>query len=668
MRRREFIKESLLGAGLLTWPPERIRTFLSILVQEAIPPITSTTHFRDLAEYEEEQHPLLAGRFDEALRVLIPEVKTRPGVVPYAIATIYLRMERYGDGIPYARQACEDNPQDIRYRWMLRALTLHSGQLEKTIQESFRLNVPPAAPATFQFSDVTTSSGTGRLALGRGAAWGDFDNDGSDDILVGAERAPFRLLRNRKDGTFEDVAGNMGLVDPEGLGCYAAQFVDYDNDGFQDIFLTSNGWGGGGRLFLFHNDSGKRFRDSTRAAGLAEPVNAFGSAWADYDNDGLVDLAVAAGIIDPAAGDRIRLYHNEGNGKFREVGEQAGLTQRARWISVCWGDYDGDGRQDLLATSYDAGPFLFRNLGHGRFEDVTSRCGIRNLKHAYTCEFLDFDNDGKLDIFVSTYPEGDYKTMIESKVSRSVVDHSQHQLLFRNNGDGTFRNVTADASVTGWYGAMSSQTGDLDNDGFDEILLGTGNPALDWCEPKVILHNNGKSQFTDVAESSKLVHFGMLHGMALADYDDTGNLSLFGSFGGFYWGSRETSRLYRNSGSGNLSLEIRLVGTRSNRDAIGAKLTALAGQHTIYKWVSGGCGFGSGNSRCVHLGLGQEKQVKHLHIDWPSGLRQSFHFVEAGQRIEITEGQNHWRTLVRFPVGFGRREVPFQRNGPRVRK
>lgn len=654
MRRRDFIREFLVSAGLLSWSPEHVCALARILTQQAIRPHASNEHFRDLAEYEEAQHPLLAGHFDEALKVLIPELKTRPGVVPYAIAAIYLRMERYEEGIPYARQACQDSPDDIRYRWMLRTLTLHSGQPEKTIQESFRLNVPPPAPATFQFSDVTTNSGAGRLALGRGAAWGDFDNDGSDDILVGAERAPFRLLHNRKDGTFEDVAQNMGLVDPEGLGCYASQFVDYDNDGFQDIFLTSNGWGGGGRLFLFHNDRGKRFTDVTRAAGLAEPVNAFGSSWADYDNDGLVDLAVAAGIVDPAAGDRIRLYHNEGNGKFREIGEQAGLLQKARWISVCWGDYDADGRQDLLATSYDAGPFLFRNLGHGRFEDVSERCGIRNAKHAYTCEFLDFDNDGKLDIFVSTYPEGEYKTMIESKSSRGVVDASQHQLLFRNSGDGTFRNVTEEAGITGWYGAMSSQTGDLDNDGFDEILLGTGNPALDWCEPKVILHNNGKRQFTDVAESSKLVHFGMLHGMALSDYDDSGNLSLFGSFGGFYWGSRETSRLYQNSGSGNASLEVRLVGTRSNRDAIGAKITALAGQGTIHKWVNGGNGFGSGNSRCVHLGVGREKKVKHLQIDWPSGLRQSFQFIDAGQRIEITEGQNHWRSLVRFPIRFSR--------------
>ena len=123
---------------------------------------------------------------------------------------------------------------------------------------------------------------------------------------------------------------------------------------------------------------------------------------------------------------------------------------------------------------------------------------------------------------------------------------------------------------------------------------------------------------------------------------------LFGSFGGFYWGTRETSRLYRNSGSGNNSLEVRLVGTRSNRDAIGTKVSALADKRKVFKWVNGGNGFGSNNSRIVHLGLGREQQVDRLQIDWPSGLRQSFQNIPVRQRIEITEGKNSLRSLVKF--------------------
>src|SRR5208282_1781168 len=116
-----------------------------------------------------------------------------------------------------------------------------------------------------------------------------------------------------------------------GVGSYSSQFIDYDNDGFQDIFLCGNGWGGAARLYLFHNEGGKRFVDVTQSAGLAVPIDAFSASWADYDNDGYVDLAVAAGVIEPEGGDRIRLYHNDGNGRFHEVGEQAGLTQKARW-------------------------------------------------------------------------------------------------------------------------------------------------------------------------------------------------------------------------------------------------------------------------------------------------------------------------------------------------
>ncbi len=656
MRRRDFIKDSVFSAGAACCPsyfhePEILQQLLG--PQQGIP-ILGQQQMQDLAQYEEAKHPLLAGRFDEALKILIPAAKQRPGAIPYTIAAIYLRMERWAEGIPYALQACRDTPSDLRYRWILRALTMHAGQPESIIPSEFRLKVPPSAPSPFRFRDVTKTAGAGRLGLGRGAAWADFDNDGYEDILVGAERAPFCLFRNRGDGTFEDVAREVGLIDTVGLGCYASQFIDYDNDGFQDIFFGGNGWGGGGRLFLFHNEGGKRFADVTQSAGLAGSVNAFGASWADFDNDGRLDLAVAAGVIDPEGGDRIRLYHNEGHGKFREVGEPAGLTQRARWISLTWGDYDGDGRQDLLASSFDAGPFLFRNLGNGKFEDMSVKAGIRMQAAAYTPEFFDYNNDGKLDLFVSTYPSGDLtiNTMIESKLG-ATVERAQRQLLFHNNGDGTFRNVTEQAGILGWYGAMSSQVGDLDNDGFDEIMIGTGNPALDWCEPKPLLRNTGNGEFVDIAESAGLVHFGMLHGTSLADYDLSGNLSLFGSFGGFYWGSRETSRLYRNLGSEKNSLEIRLVGTKSNRDAIGARVSAIAGKRSVFKWVNGGNGFGCNNSRIVHLGLDQEAKVDRLQIDWPSGQRQTFQSIPAGHRIEIVEGNDKLRSLVKFRGASG---------------
>src|SRR5579864_3190174 len=525
MKRRDFLTQLIGGAGALSITPKLAASVQSLSPRQESPATgmgPAHLDLNDLAEYQEVRYPLLAGRFDDALKLLLPRVKDRPGTIAYVIATIYFRKEEYANGIPYALQACRDVPTDMRYRWMLRALTMMAGQAEASIPHEFRVKMPGSPSSPFHFEDVTAVSGAGRLALGRGAAWGDFDNDGREDILVGAERAPFCLFRNLGGGIFEDVSDKMGLIDPVGLGCYASQFVDYDNDGFEDIFLSGNGWGGGGRLFLFHNEGGKRFVDVTESSGLAGPVNAFGSSWADYNNDGRADLAVATGILDPEGGDRIRLYHNEGNGRFREVGEHAGLTRKARWISLTWGDYDGDGRQDLLATSYDAGPFLFRNLGNGKFSDVTVEAGIRTQTTAYTPTFFEFDNDGNLDLFVCTYPGGDLtvKTMIEAKLKSTAASPADRQLLFRNNGDGTFRNVTEEVGITGWYGGMSTQVGDFDNDGFDEITIGTGNPELDWAEPKPLFHNDGEGHFTDVAQSAGLVHFGMLHGTTLADYDD----------------------------------------------------------------------------------------------------------------------------------------------------
>lgn len=651
MRRRDFLTRLIGGAGALSLGQQFAVSLQSVSPPQKTPEsAVRPTHsaLNDLAEYQEVRYPLAAGHFDEALKVLLPRLKERPGTIAYVVATIYFRKEEYATGIPYALQACRDVPTDRRYHWMLRALTMMAGRPETSIPNEFRIKMPPSSSSLFHFEDVTTDSGAGRLALGRGAAWGDFDNDGREDILVGAERAPFQLLRNLGNGKFTDVAAEVGLVDPVGLGCYAAQFVDFDNDGYQDIFLSSNGWGGGGRLFLFHNEQGKRFTEITQEAGLGESINAFGASWADYDNDGHLDLAVATGIIDPSDGDRLRLFHNEGSGKFREVGQQAGLTQKARWISVAWGDYDGDGRPDLLAASFDAGCFLFHNLGNGKFEDASEKAGLRGAHHAYTPEFFDYDNDGKLDIFVSTYPDGDFKGMISNYMAGAVMPASQQQLLFHNNGDGTFANVTEKAGITGWYGAMSSQVADLDNDGYPEIVLGTGNPELDWTEPKVLFLNDGRGHFADATTTAGLIHFGMLHGIALADYNDSGNLSMFGSYGGFYWGTRETSRLYRNLGSGNRALEVRLVGTRSNRDAVGARVSATVGSRRIYKWVNGGDGFGSLNSRVVHIGLGRSSMVDFLQVDWPSGVRQSWHSVPGRQRIEIVEGRNAIRTITQF--------------------
>jgi tetratricopeptide (TPR) repeat protein len=618
---------------------------------------------KDNAEIWEATNPIFAGDFEQAIRAWTPLIAAQPGNarLAYALATVYLRLGRYERGIVYARLACKDDPTEVRYKWMLRTQTMMAGLSESTIPFQRRLHVPPSAPSPVHFTDVTQEAGVGNFALGRGVAWGDFDRDGYEDLLVCAERAPFRLFRNLGNGRFMDVAKKMGVIDPVGLGAYAANFVDYNNDGFRDIFLTSSGWGGTNRLFLFHNDRGRRFVDVTNSAGLGEPINAFGASWADFNNDGNVDLAVAAGIAQPE-GDRLRLFRNDGNGTFSEVGVQAGLTDRAQWISVCWGDFNNDGLPDLFAVSFDKGCRLYQNLGNGRFKDVSLKAGIESSAPCYTCEFLDYNNGGYEDLFVSTYPWrgsewDDLRSMVEHQIAGAPAPSGQQQLLFRNNGNGTFTSVNAEAGIIGLYGGMSSQVADIDNDGYPDIILGLGNPQVDWTEPMVLLHNDDHGHFRDIAPSAGLNNSDMLHGIAFADYNRAGNQSFYGSFGGFYWGSRCAAHLYENRGSGQHALEIKLIGTRSNRDAIGARLKAIVGKRIVYKRISGGTGFGSMNSSLVHIGLGALNIAKRIEVSWPSGTRQTFTDVPGGQCVQIVEGSSTLRSLFAFhkPAGPGMR-------------
>jgi tetratricopeptide (TPR) repeat protein len=647
--RRDFLAgvaaASICGAGArakgMNWQGER-----SQIERRAAP--------QDNAETWEAKYPLFAGDFEQAIRAWTPRIAANPSDahLAYGLATAYLRLNRYKQGIVYARLACKDNPSEVRYKWMLRTQTILAGLPESTIPPQFRLHVPLSAPSPVHFLDVTQMAGVENFALGRGVAWGDFDRDGYDDLFVCAERAPFRLFRNLGNGQFVDVGKKMGVVDPVGLGCYGASFVDYDNDGFKDLFLTSNGWGGTNRLFLFHNGERRRFMDVTSEAGLGGAINAFGASWADYDNDGHVDLAVAVGIAEPD-GNNLRLFHSNGDGTFRDVTLQAGLTKRAKWISVGWGDFNNDRYPDLVAASFDKGCTLYQNLGNGRFRDVSEQAGIECSAPCYTCEFFDYNNDGHPDIFVSTYPWkglqwSNLKSMVEHQVSGAPAPLGQQQLLFRNNGDGTFTCVSGEAGIAGMYGGMSSQIADVDNDGYPDIILGLGNPQVDWTEPMALFHNDEHGHFSDIASSAGLNNFDMLHGIAFADYNHSGNQSFYGSFGGFYWGTRCEAHLYANRGSGKHALEIRLIGTRSNRDAIGARLRALVGKRILCKCVSAGTGFGSMNSSLVHIGLGSSNLVNRLEITWPSGTRQIFTDVPGGQCVQIVEGSSRLRSMFNF--------------------
>jgi enediyne biosynthesis protein E4 len=451
------------------------------------------------------------------------------------------------------------------------------------------------------FTDVTRQAGLDVEMYGMGCAVGDFDNDGYDDIYVTAIGGS-HLFRNLHDGRFADVTARAGLAD-SGFPTGAVWF-DYDNDGKLDLFVAHYvDWSQktdqscsldgkhksyctpeaykGQSARLFHNLGNGRFEDVTKRAGLYDPTGkSLGVALLDYDNDGWMDLFVSN---DTAAN---KLYHNNHNGTFSEVGFAAGVAfsdaGRARaGMGTDAGDYDGSGRQDLVIGDFtDESIALYHNDGSGLFTDQSVSAGIASPSAqslTFGCFFLDYDLDGRLDIFAA-------------------------------NG-----HVAADISVV--------------------------RPNLHYAEPPLLFHNMGQGKFTDVTPDvgPALNRPMVARGAAYADFDNDGDLDLVVNT------NNGPAHLFRNNnGNRNDMLRLKLVGIRSNRDAIGAKvtLTAASGMRQL-AMVKSGSSYLSQSEFPLTFGLGTPGSVRevNLEIAWPSGRKEILSHVTPDQFLVIEEGK-----------------------------
>ena len=335
-------------------------------------------------------------------------------------------------------------------------------------------------------------------------------------------------------------------------------------------------------MSLLRNKGGGVFEDVTVASGLGVPISTESAAWGDYDDDGRLDLFVCGEYRlrpppesgDPVAAEpdprnRCRLYHNQGDGTFVDVAAEAGV-QNERWAKgSAWGDYDDDGRLDLFVSNMDGPARLYRNRGDGTFVDVAPELGIVGPPHGFTCMFWDYDNDGRLDLFV-----GDFGSNLAEVVADYLglpVRSDDHAHLYHNLGPDGFREVSREVGLARPMPVMSVNAGDIDNDGDLDLHLGTGWMNLSGLVPDLMYANVG-GRFEDVTESTGTGHLQKGHGVSFADWDDDGDLDLFVVLGGGYPGDRGYNALFQNPGHGRHWLKVRLVGTKTNRSAIGARL------------------------------------------------------------------------------------------------
>jgi hypothetical protein len=546
-------------------------------------------------------------------------------------------------------------PEDLTTRWLLNLAARTAGQYPQAVPERWRIDdaVFASEQALPRFYDVAPAAGLAVDALSGGVVTEDLTGDGLLDVMVSSWLLsdPLRFFVNRGDGSFEQRTAEAGL---EGLnGGLNLVHADYDNDGFADVLVLRGAWlGRGGRHpnSLLRNRGDGTFEDVTEAAGLLDFHPTQTAAWADYDGDGWLDLFVGNEST-PGETHRCRLFRNRGDGTFADVAPALGLDVAGMVKAAVWGDYDNDGRPDLFLSILGERNRLFRNQGSGgaavwSFQDVTAEAGVGEPRASFPAWFFDYDNDGWLDLFVAGYGE-DY---LSAGVEAVAADYlglpftSARPKLYRNHGDGSFEDVTAAAGLDHPYYAMGSNFGDLDNDGFLDIYLGTGAPDFRALMPNRMLRNDGGRRFVDVTAAGGFGHLQKGHAIAFADLDNDGDQDVYAVMGGAYPGDVYPNALFENplvpaAGGGWLGLE--LEGTESNRSAIGARLRltveTASGRRQIYSTVATGGSFGSSPLR-RELGLGDAEQVTELEVRWPSGTVQRFRDLATGQRYRLREG------------------------------
>ncbi|MCP4205128.1 MAG: CRTAC1 family protein [bacterium] len=543
-------------------------------------------------------------------------------------------------------QHLELQPDNVISAWLLNLMQMVSGDHPDGVPPRYRLpedafeSGGPLEPWPERGVDL----GINAVDLAGGAIMDDFDGDGLLDLISSTSDHcdHVKAFRNDGRGGFEDVSERWGLDSQ--LGGLNLVHADFDNDGRLDLLILRGAWlFGHGRIrnSLLRNEpgpNGVRFVDVTHRAGLASPALPTQTAgWADYDGDGDLDLYVGSETL-PDDDFSSLLYRNNGDGTFSNVTRVAGVANMRYAKAVTWGDYDNDGDPDLYVSNIGANR-LYRNNGDGSFDDVAAALGVtRPELRSFASWFFDFDNDADLDLFVA-----DYQAQAATAVAAmfGLPAGSDHARLYRNDG-ARFTEVSKEMHLDLPTLPMGANYGDLDNDGWLDIYLGTGDPEFETLLPNKMYRNDGGRAFLDVTSVGRFGHLQKGHGVAFGDLDNDGDQDLFHQLGGFYPGDQYGNALFENPGSKNRWITLRLVGKRANRFAAGARIEIRVieneNQRSIYATAGSGGTFG-GSSYQQEIGLGEATEIAEIVISWPgSGTVQRFTNVAPNRAYRAVEG------------------------------
>src|ERR1051325_7108424 len=551
----------------------------------------------------------------------VNDVYRHPGercLFPIRPEHIYTKGEDSQKAIQHFLASLKARPGDIETKWLLNLAYMTLGTYPAGVPKEHLL-----APSHFasaedigHFTDVAPRVGLDAIVSEVGGLIvDDFDNDGLFDIVTSSWNfcAPMRFFHNNGDGTFSNRGAQSGLSVQFG-GANILQ-ADYNNDGCLDILVLRGGWETPLRKSLLRNNCNGTFTDVTVEAGLGEPTQTETAVWVDIDNDGFLDLYVGN-----ETGPN-QLFRNNGNGTFKDISRGSGADLTMIPKAVVTADYDNDGYADIFVANYQGDSALLPNNHDGTFTDVAAQAGVVASGHGFGSWFFDYDNDGRPDILATSYAMS-----IEESVRTylGLPHNSARMKLYRNLGNGAFRDVTEEAGLDKVFMPMGANFGDVDNDGYPDIRFGTGELTFASLLPNVLLHNKGGKKFVDITASSGTGELHKGHGVAFADMDNDGDEDLLEVIGGGVPGDPHAFRLFENPGQGNDWVSVRLVGVKSNRAAIGAriKVTVKNGAETraVYRTVGSGGSFGASPLE-QHLGLGKAAEIVGLELQWPGAAQ-----------------------------------------------
>ena len=585
-------------------------------------------------------------------------------IVPLAPNAVHQRPDATVRAIGQLQIVVNRNPRDARAAWLLNLATALAGRDSSTLPGALRADAIWSSPADASaiWRDRAPQLGIDSLDLAGGAVLDDFDGDGLLDIVTSTwdPCAGMKAFRNRGDGGFEAVHEAWGLG--EQLGGLNLLQADYDNDGDLDLLVLRGAWllsRGRIRNSLLRNDLAARgrFVDVTAELGLAEPAAPTQTAaWGDYDLDGDLDLfvGVEATSRDPLAS---QLYENlgaEAGFRFAERAEAAGVVNLRYAKGSAWGDVDNDGDLDLYVSNFGLNR-LYVNQGDRTFVDRARELGVTEpAVQSFATWFFDYENDGDLDLFVADYrPQS--QAVAASYLDRHPLAASEGQpLLYRNllidSGELSFEEVSREVGITRPALPMGANFADIDNDGWLDVYLGTGEPDLASLMPNQLYRNLG-GEFEEATFRVGLGHLQKGHGVAFGDIDNDGDVDLLHQLGGFYPSDVYGNALFENPGNDHTWITLRFAGTRSNRFGVGARVrltlarsddqdnpdgSSAPARRVLHRVVGSGGSFGA-SSLQLEIGLGDADRVDELAITWPSGQRDVHADVAVNRAYRVAE-------------------------------